>query len=396
MAKLRAQIPQERPGSHQAPSSLSKEESLNLWEIFPDYTLSPDMRGGEKLRNQLIDSYAYTAIRLRSIFLTQALLLTKARTKTTENGPLIRIDEDLFDKAGGAFGAHLRNSSLSDLRIYYGNEQNHDIRSKLRTLFKPQDRFSRKAWESMQLALTTVWGWASHWRLEHYSYIHLAFLALIEGHQVALHDPIPVPPDFKSNIYPPLSPPFRFPTLLEPAPGWGMHQAIQAFDHLALIALDEAIPKFIDGLPPYRGTIEYSDVTSSDSRRKYRDRCKREANRVIETSLLKCLGPTLRNHIIEEVGKLAQKHSEKIDREYNRRNETAPGRYWAKYGNPLKWTAQRVVMRDEWPDIAGRNHKEQDKIEKSVKKMLPLLFLPDGAAFFEKQGRKRNRELRRK
>lgn len=331
----------------------STSEAKPLWEMFPDYSLHPSLNSDEKLAATLKECYAPKAIRLRMMFLTHAGRLTEELAGKDDQQCPVSIANDLFARAGSAFEAHLRNCSLSDLRLFNRSRQDFDSLPKLTAFFKARENFTPQAWETMQALLFTVWGWAQKWRLNHYAYVHFAGLALIEGHW------------------------------LERRARLGWHCAKESFDLPALSGLNDAIPPPPKGFPLYRGASTAQDATNRKKAQKnYIQLCRRMARQVIEASLLTNV-KGCREEVIAEIGEIAWNYCEKVDSEYSKKKETLPGRYWHKYGQDIEWTARRVILRQDWKQIAPE--EAVTTLRSAVERTLPKLFLREDSAFPHKR-----------
>src|ERR1051326_4270733 len=174
----------------------------------------------------------------------------------------------------------------SDLKLYHARREDSHPSLKFSALFKSRVAFSQASWETMTALLAAVWDWAERWHLNHYVYVHIACLALVEGHWVITHDPLPMPPAVTSSpamfslpqyiLHPPSFlggmkreqapsvPPVPF--MLHPSdpreredfisqrtPGVGWHIAQWAILSPALTELNNDVPKPPEGFPQYRG-----------------------------------------------------------------------------------------------------------------------------------------------
>ncbi len=380
-----------------------------LWEVFPAYSLSSGFEADEKLVATLEECYAPRAIKLRTMFITYIEMAEKdeeERAKRRGEQYSMRIADDLFNRAGSAFEAHLRNCSLSDLRLFTdrGTRDNEDdARRKLAAFFRPRDGFDSQSWESMRALLIKVWEWARAWRLDHYVYVHFGCLALIEGHWFAF-PPLPAAPPMLPSIAaafasqtapregeskPPSAPkPQSDDFVGERTPDLGWIRAERSMDSYALKALGADVPNPPAGFPPYRGR---GALKPKEAQKKYAEACKRQAEEIIRSTLLAKLGATHQAEIIARIGEIGLRHAGSVDREYNRKRETPPGRYWRDYERDLKWTAQQVIFRRDWPTIARKSRASVDVVKKAVRRTLSKLYLPYVSVERENRGQKRGK-----
>lgn len=381
-----------------------------LWEVFPDYTLSPNLNANEELIGTLKEVYAPKAVRIRDMFLSVARMQIKERAEAGDEQYPVNIEDDLFQSAGQAMEAHLRKCSLADLKLF--NSRNDDLHPSLKfyAFFKPRAAFSTETWETMTALLAAVWNWADRWHLNHYAYVHLACLALLEGHWIIILDPFPyVPapppplliPSFLGGTLRVEKAQLAYPILIHPqdprekddfisqcTPGVGWHSAQWSLLSPSLIELDNSVPLPPKGFPPYRG-IYRGAADQKAARKKYVEICELEAKKFIESSFLSSLGTVLCEKIIEEVRERAKLYSEEVDREYNRRRETMPGRYWQEYDRDIKWAVKQVIFRQDWQTIARASRTKADTVKKAVRKTLNALFLPYASVEREMRERKR-------
>lgn len=400
----------------------------NLWDVFPDYTLSPNLTANDELIGTLKKAYAPKAIRIRDMFLSVARMRATERAEAGDEKCNVNIEDNLFQRAGQAMEAHLRNCSLDALKLFNKRKDESHPSLKFSALFKPRATFSPEAWETMTALLAAVWGWAERWHLNHYVYVHLACLALVEGHWVIIHDPFPMLPSIASppSIFssPQSFPHFSsfgggvkreetpsvtpIPFLFHPqdprerddfislcTPGVGWHSAQWSILSPALTELNSHVPKPPKGFSQYRGAYRGA-VDQKAAQEKYVELCQQETETLIESTFLANLGTTLREKIIEEMRDVAKKHCAAVDSDYNRRRETMPGRYWKEYDRNIKWAVERVILQRSWQDIAAESKKArertaivQSRIKQAVRRMLPQLQLPVSAAFFGTAGRRK-------
>jgi hypothetical protein len=212
------------------------------------------------------------------MFLMTTGWLTQETAEQGNTKCSVGIADDLFQRAGDKFVMHLRNCSLSDLRLFRNRDDDGASR-KLLAFFKERDRFTTQAWETMQATLSAVWDWAAHWNLKHYTFVHFACVALLEGRRYIVLDP-PGPPLLGSNedfIY-------------NRTPDTGWHVAWSSFYIPASQALEESVQKPPIGFPIYLGATSHRDAANRiDAQQNYVLRCRRLAKEVIENTLLTSL-----------------------------------------------------------------------------------------------------------
>ena len=372
-------------------------EEKEAWpgDSFPRYSLSPDFDADDRLAATLKECYAPEAARLRTMFLVRAYNLTHDLAEQRDQQCPVSIADDLIARAGGAFEAHLRNYGSSDLERFDSINLSYHALPRLIMFFQRRESFTPQAWETMRFLLSTVWDWARHWRLNHYTYVHFACLALIEWHSLSFLDPLttPVPQTIVANIWLPYldsdNPLQTEDVTLKHLPYIGWCLAANAFYLPASRALDESIPQPPKGFPLYRGATTYEGATDRKiAQQNYVQLCQRQ---VIEASLLADL-EGCRPDVIAETRRVAKKYCEEVDRHYEKAKKTPPASYWLAYGRDIELTTRRVVLKQDWPlvakDIRDRHEKlgnAQDRAEKAVRKTIGRLFLPNKSAFFGKR-----------